>query len=119
MAVIFFNWNAVKRHAKYDPYKVLKVFNEFAKTGVTSNLAGNSFLLNVSGLMQSFSYDSEKLDYIILAASRNYFDYEYQGNSGLWLPLATIDTVKISQNRLLQINDDHVKFKYEELNKWL
>lgn len=121
MGITFFDWNKVKRKAKNDPYKVLAIFEGFAKQGVPPELAGNSFILNVAGLFSAAGYANERLDYIILAALRNYFDYEYQGNSSLWLPIATtvVDTVKISKNRLLQINDDFVEFKLEEKPTWL
>jgi len=115
MKPIFFNWDKVLKAGNYNPYKVLDLFNQFSKQGVPTNLAGNSFILNVQDLMNQGSFDYEKFDYIILAAMRNYFDYEYQNELGLWLPYSTIDTVKISKNRLLQICDNYIRFKYEEI----
>ena len=111
---IFFNWDKVLRSVNHDPYKTLDLFKQFSKTGVPTKLAGNSFILNVYDLMNIGSYDSDRFDYIILAAHRNYFDYEYQEDTSLWLPYSPIDTVKISKNRLLQINDNHIQFKYEK-----
>ena len=110
----FFNWDKVIRAGKYDHYKILDIFSSFAKKPVPLNLAGNSFILNIKGFADSKYYDSEKFDYIMLAALRNYFDYEYQANSGLWLPVSPIDTVKISKNRLLRIEDNYIQFKYEK-----
>ncbi len=115
MKPIFFNWDKVKRVCKYDHYKILDMFSQFSKEGVPHKLAGNSFILNVQDLINQGGFDSEKFDYIILAAMRNYFDYEYQNEKGLWLPFSSIDKVKISKNRLLQICDNYIRFKYEEI----
>lgn len=116
---IFFDWQKVCRKCKYDSYAVLKTVTQFAKSGVPAQLAGNSFILNIHDLAASKYYDAEKFDYVLLAAIRNYFDYAYQGNSGLWLPMIhTVDKVKIQKNRLLQITDNYIHFKYEDTQSW-
>jgi len=115
MKPIYFDWDKIIKAAKYDQYKILDMFKQFSKEGVPPKLAGNSFILNVQDLMNQVGFDSEKFDYIILAAIRNYFDYEYQNEVGLWLPYSPIDTVKISKNRLLQICDNYIRFKHEEI----
>jgi hypothetical protein len=115
MKTIFFNWDKIIRAAKHDPYKVLSIFGDFSNSSVPTKLAGNSYLLNISDFVNSKDLDTYKFDYILLAAMRNYFDYEYQDDSRLWLPFSTsIDTVKIQKNRLLQIHDNYIRFKYEE-----
>ena len=111
---VFFNYYKVIDFCKKDPYKVLDFFSTLYKKPMPTNLVGTSFILDVASLMRSPYYDSEKLDYINLAAIRNFFDYEYQANAGLWLPYATVDTVKIRSNRLLQIKDNYIHFKFEE-----
>lgn len=115
---IFFDWKRICRRCKYDPYKIIDTITSYAKKSVPADLAGNSFLLNVKGLYESKYFDSEKFNYIQLAAIRNYFDYAYQDEKGLWIPLLanSIDIVKIKQNRLLHITqNNYLKFKYEEM----
>ena len=111
---VFFNYYKVIDFCKKDPYKVLDFFSTLYKKPMPTNLVGTSFILDVASLMRSPYYDSEKLDYINLAAIRNFFDYEYQNNAGLWLPYTNIDIVKINSNRLLQIKDNYIYFKFEE-----
>lgn len=118
---IFFNWKKLGRYCKYDPYKVVDTVSSFAKKKVPATLEGNSFLLNVKGLAESKYYYSERFSYITLAVLRNYFDYEYQDEKGLWIPLIPpyVDIVKIKENRLLHITqNNYLKFKYEEMTTW-
>jgi len=119
--MIFFNWEKVIRRCDYDHYKILDKFKSFGSKGVPHDLAGNSFIINIKDLMYSKYYDSEKFDYLILCSIRNYFDYEYQGMTGLWLPMNyQVDKVKVLNNRLLKVTDDYVQFKYEKENdSWL
>ncbi len=113
---IFFSWRKILKISNITPNKILDIFSEISSKGVVPKyLTGNSFILNISDLITSNYYMTEKFDYITLAAVRNYFDYEYQNESGLWLPYTDIDIVKIQNNRLLQIKNNYIRFKYEEI----
>lgn len=107
---IFFSWEKITKHCNYNLYKVLDVFrsNQYKK------FDGYSFLLNPEPLLSLHSiYDSEVVEYISIAAKRNYFDAEYLHNARL--STLYVDVNKINANRLLKIVGKEILFKYEEI----
>lgn len=87
---------------------------QFSETKVPLEFKGNSFILNARDLFKASYYDSEKIDYIALCSLRNYFDFEYSKEAGLYIYFSPISKEKLLKNRLLTINNDFIKFKYEE-----
>lgn len=115
--MILFNWDAVVRKADYNAYRVLDVFKEINTKGVPRKLAGNSFLLNLRDVLTCNASLEDKFDYIALAALRNYFDFEYLGNAGLFKYFSPAPLDKLSRNRLLTIKHDYIYFTFEE-RRW-
>ena len=110
---LFYSWNKV---LKYNAYNETKLLNFFSKRVIPKELSGNSFILNTKDLILSKYFLSEKIDYIYLCSIRNFFDYNYSKEAGLFLYFSPISIEKIKTNRLLTIKDDYIKFKYEEIN---
>lgn len=109
---LFFSWEAVSKHCKYNPKALIALFRK----GKFSLYKGDSFLLNPDALQNLPDiYDSEIAEYIALAARRNYFDAQYLHNSRLYIGYAyDISLHKLKQNRLLKIVGKDVIFKFEE-----
>lgn len=84
----------------------------------TTNWFGDSFLLNPEGLIDEWHHysDKEVLQYIFVAARRRYVDYKLFGITTL--NNINVNTKVLEKNRLLNITDSKIYFKYEEL-KWL
>ncbi len=79
-------------------------------------LAGTSFLLNPLSLFQDKTTDIlYKLQYVKLAARRDYFLYkEYKCRSLQLSYFPDLNMAAISSNPLLQITKSEIFFKYEE-----
>jgi hypothetical protein len=75
---------------------------------------GSSFLLNLDGVLNHRVSINHKVMYFYLASLRNYFDYEYRDNLGLYLYFSDIKIEHIKQNKLLTIENDYIRFYYEE-----
>lgn len=114
--VLFYSWKQVVGYCDSDPKKVLEFFRTSSKTGIPRRLFGKSFILNCSSLMDSAYYDTEKIDYISLCSIRNFFDYQYNNEAGLYKYFSPVNIEKLQHNRLLTIKNDYIKFKYEEIN---
>lgn len=112
---IFYSWDRVLKDSNKDSIKILEIFKSINLGKDRVQYRGNSFILNLTELIHSNYTISEKIDYLGLCSLRNYFDYEYQKESGLFLYFSPISIEKIKLNRLLTINDDYIKFKYEEI----
>jgi len=110
---IFFSWEDIRRYAKDDVYKVHKIF----KNREYKKFPGYSFLLRPDALISEHSlYTLEVVQYIYLAARRNYFDAKFLHNSRLstfFIREENLD--KIKQNRLLSIVGTEIIFKHEEI----
>ena len=79
------------------------------------NLQGNSFLLNPAPIFEDISTDIlYKIQYIKLAARRDYLLYKQYGYKGLqtsFFPDLAVDAIK--HNPLLDIKPTEILFKYE------
>jgi hypothetical protein len=112
--IIFYSWRKIIEHTKGDIYNTLVTFKSFISKPVPKDFQGKSFIINLEGLLGSSSSDVEKIEYILLASLRNYFDYKYQNDAKLYLYFSDISLERISKNKLLTIDNDYIKFKYEE-----
>ena len=110
---LFFSFEKILKHCNNNPYKakdtlirhILKFDPKFD---------GYSFLVNPHPLTKVIGNDIQVLDYIGLAAQRNYFDYKYLGRSGLNINLCSVPIERLKTNQLLILGDDYIHFRYEE-----
>ncbi len=110
---LFFSFEKVLKHCKYDPYKVKStLIKHFQRP--EAKFDGNSFILNPEPLYGLVGRDIEVVDYIGLLAQRNYFDYKYLGRRYLDINLCSIPIEKLKTNRLLKLSEDYIQFIYEE-----
>ena len=80
------------------------------------NFHGSSFLLNPKDLLEkgrAFS-DKEVAEYVGVASFRNSYEYVKTKDTTLDLIFCQVSEDTINQNRLLEIRDGKVHFKYEE-----
>ena len=80
------------------------------------NFHGNSFLVNPKELLEkgrAFS-DKEVAEYVGVASFRNSYEYAKTKDTTLDLIFCQVSEDTINQNRLLEIRDGKVHFKYEE-----
>ena len=77
---------------------------------------GSSFLVNAEDLLQegrAYS-DKEVAEYVGVASFRNYYEYKKTKDTTLDLIFCQVSENTINQNRLLEIRDGKIHFKYEE-----
>lgn len=91
--------------------KILQIFKENK-----SNIRGDSFLLKPEKLLNSISTSQQKVEYIYLAAYRNYADYVLLGIDYLDMSyIPDIDITKINRlNPLISIENNKIKFNKEK-----
>ena len=80
------------------------------------NFHGSSFLLNPKDLLEkgrAFS-DKEVAEYVGVASFRNSYEYAKTKDTTLDLIFCQVSEDIITKNRLLDIRDGKVHFKYEE-----
>lgn len=77
---------------------------------------GSSFLVNAEDLLQkgrAYS-DKEVAEYVGVASFRNYYEYKKTKDTTLDLIFCQVSEDIITKNRLLDIRDGKIHFKYEE-----
>lgn len=79
------------------------------------DFSGESYLINPEALLRSSYTNREIAEYIILASLRNFSEYSLTGDATLPLLHSPVSEKTIKQNRLLSIENDRIKFKYEEV----
>jgi len=114
MKLLFYSWDKVVKQCDGKIDCILTLFKTFNTKSVPTNLIGDSFMINLDELLSSLSSDVEKIEYLYLCSLRNYFDYKYQNNAKLYLYFSPISVEKISRNSLLKLENDYIKFIYEE-----
>ena len=80
------------------------------------NFHGSSFLVNPKELLEkgrTYS-DKEVAEYVGVASFRNSYEYTKTKDTTLDLIFCQVSEDTINQNRLLEIRDGKVHFKYEE-----
>ena len=123
---LFFNVRVLEELAGDDPYKFLALL-EYHRTGgiakskfsrykpATRSLSGGSFILNPDRLFSDKTTDILfKLQYIKLAARRDYSLYKFHKYKGIQLsyyPDINIEAAK--HNPLLIVTSTEINFKYE------
>lgn len=119
---MFFNIHALELAAPNNPEKFIallgyhyKGVSSYKKKGYRSiNLAGNSFLLNPAPIFNSNDSLTHKVQYIRLAARRDYTLYKYYNIASLDLSyFPDVDTAKLISNNIVKVVDNKVEFKYE------
>lgn len=92
---------------KYDP--LLKYYYK--------DFSGKSYLINPEFLVvYAFKYtNKEIMEYILLAARRNYGNYIMDGDASLDFFHSPVGEVIINNNRLLKLVDGRIHFYYEEV----
>jgi len=126
--MIFFGWRKICNHSRsaktiltiihfitYKPFPYNKKDPIFFING--KDWSGNSFLLNPKGLLANrWRYkDVHIVQYIALAAKRNYGDYKALNKKYLDLYLVEDKLSIIKPNPLLQIKNGKIFFKFEEI----
>jgi hypothetical protein len=111
---IFYSWARIAEYCKGDIHCIVKTFKTFTNKPVPPNLSGKSFILNLKDLLDSKALESEIVEYLLLASLRNYFDYKYQNDTTLYLFFSDISSDRIRKNKLLTLENNYIKFIYEE-----
>jgi hypothetical protein len=62
--------------------------------------------------------NQEAAEYIAVASFRNYFEFMQSGKTTLELLHLPVDTTIVNRNRLLQVKDGLVHFKFEDNANW-
>ena len=128
--MFFFNLDNLEALCKGNPAQLIAILNaHYTKKYVHRKwqklpfftremLLGKSFLLNPKDLLADKSTDPSFIaQYIRLAGRRSYTFYKFYGCKYLDLsfyPEINLDAIR--HNPLLKIANNHIYFKYEELN---
>ena len=80
------------------------------------NFHGSSFLVNPKELLEKgrIYSDKEVAEYVGVASFRNSYEYTKTKDTTLDLIFCQVSEDTINQNRLLEIRDGKIHFKYEE-----
>lgn len=123
---LFFNIQTLEELSCNDPYKFMALLEYHRNGGIakskyskykpaSKSLSGNSFLLNPDRLFSDKTTDILfKLQYVKLAARRDFALYKFHGYKGIQLsyyPDINIEAAK--QNPLLIVTSKEITFKYE------
>lgn len=121
---LFFNLQKLEKDSGGDCGKLMalleyhwsKKLPKSIKVDLNKNYAGSSFLLNPSPVFISTADPLYKLQYIKLAALRDWFLYKTHGVITLDLSYyPDINIKNINHNPLLTITNNTIKFKFEEI----
>lgn len=122
---MFFNLEKLQQQAQGDPNKMLKMLENYyynripknvldSKNFSNTSLAGTDFILRPKQLFVSKVDPYYKLQYIILAAKRDYTFYKIYAVTYLDLSyFPDLDISKIRGNPLLEVIENKLYFKYE------
>ena len=121
---LFFNLEKIQKHSGKDIFKFLALLEyhwnrkpppKRFKINLLESYPGNNYLLNPGPLFISNVDALYKIQYIKLAARRDWFMFKTYGVKTLDLKYyPDIDLTKINHNPLLQITNNTIKFKFEE-----
>ena len=126
--MIYFDWKKIieTTHGNVgDIIQVLRIItlkkipkNYYDKTFrfYEKSFHGSSFLVNPVALLEkgrAFS-DKEVAEYVGVASFRNYYEYAKTKDTTLDLLYCKVNEDIINQNRLLELRDGIIHFKYEE-----
>ena len=126
--MIYFDWKKILETTNGNVGEIITVLriitfkitpkNYYDKTFkfYEKNFHGSSFLLNPKDLLEkgrAFS-DKEVAEYVGVASFRNSYEYAKTKDTTLDLIFCQVSEDIITKNRLLEIRDGKVHFKYEE-----
>jgi|TARA_R110000851_G_scaffold226461_6_gene379155 hypothetical protein len=126
--MIYFNWKKIWGTTQGDVGDIITILrmitlklypkNYYDKTirFYGKNFHGSSFLVNPVALLEkgrAFS-DKEVAEYVGVASFRNYHEYVKTKDTTLDLIYCAVSENTINQNRLLELRDGIIHFKYEE-----
>jgi hypothetical protein len=128
--IIFYDWRKIRLIAKRDPKKVIlamrALLGEVPRNRFDPlyhfyirDFTGKSFLVNIQEVLENdyFYKPKEIAEYIALASFRNYSTYIASGDTSLDLFHCPVRQDILTNNRLLIIENDRIRFKYEEVIK--
>jgi hypothetical protein len=125
--MLFFDWRKIHRASKGNAKKVVLIvrsmlyppLNKYDATYpfYLRDFSGKSFLVNIEKVLEEdfFYRPKEIAEYVALASFRNYAYYATTGDTSLDLLHSPVRQDIITNNRLLSIENDRVRFKYEEV----
>jgi len=126
--MIYFDWKKILKATNGNVADIITIMriitfkiqpkNYYDKTFkfYEKNFHGSSFLVNAKDLLEkgrAFS-DKEVAEYVGVASFRNSYEYARTKDTTLDLIFCQVSEDTINQNRLLEIRDGKVHFKYEE-----
>jgi len=126
--ILFFNIDNLDKESAGDCRRFLQLLYNlyYKKTIVTTRkfraptlpLVGNSFLLDTGSLLKEKTDLEYLVQYVRLAARRDYMLYKSFGETALQLSFfPDINMPKIRHNPLLIITEDKIFFKHEKQRK--
>ena len=130
--MIKYNWEKILRETKGDSVSILTIIHLLTYKRIPASrkdktykyfgesFLGDSFLCNPRQLLverRNYS-NQEAAEYIAVASFRNYFEFMQSGKTTLELLHLPVDTTIVNRNRLLQIKDGLVHFKFEDNANW-
>jgi len=126
--MIYFDWKKILEASNGNVANIITIMriitfkitpkNYYDKTFkfYEKNFHGSSFLLNPKDLLEkgrAFS-DKEVAEYVGVASFRNSYEYAKTKDTTLDLIFCQVSEDIITKNRLLDIRDGKIHFKYEE-----
>jgi len=115
-STFFFDLIKLEKLAKNDLYRFMEIMEaEYNTILALSKISGKSFLLKPKQLFKAKIDIVYKVQYVRLAAKRDYFLYKQYGFNGLDLSLyPDLHTNNIKYNPLLEISNNKLTFKLED-----
>lgn len=118
--ILFFDLKALLKLSKDNPDAILKNLQEYYDAKKRKHLPkyplrGTSWILYPEPLFNNTQIDiGYRVQYILLAARRDYYLYRTYGTKNLILSyFPDLELSKITHNPLLTITQTEIKFKYE------
>ena len=126
--MIKYNWEKIMKVTEGDAIQILAIIHVLTYKRIAinrkdhaykyraGNFVGGSFLLHPEKLLANHKkYSPEECaTYLMVASFRNYFTYKEQGDTRLHMLYNPLIKQITNDNRLLQIVDNYVYFRYEE-----
>lgn len=127
--ILRYSWGKIRRVSGSDPRRVIMAVKSMLELPrnqfdplyfyYRKDFTGQSYLVNIEEVLANdyFYKPKEIADYIALASFRNYSQYTTIGDTSLDLLHSPLGQDTINKNRLLSIENDKIKFKYEEVTQ--
>jgi hypothetical protein len=126
--MIKYNWDKILKVTGGDSIQILAIIHVLTYKRIAINrkdpafkykagtFVGGSFLLHPEKLLANHKkyFPEECATYLMVASFRNYFTYKESGDTRLHMIFNPLIKQITNDNRLLQIVDDYIYFRYEE-----